>query len=406
MAETQQPVEKPRYSRDAISKPENREAQKKAIRDARDKGEIPKYDKSKPEGAQILTNKWLNSANYSPKQKEAILQELGLSGIDLEDKANAGKIFDAVKAWQTAKEIDADGTIGWGTLERADQELETKGVSLDAIWSEEYVEDEEEKFNEEQKAADEARAQEAQEKADLDARIDEAVAPEKEEVTAKEATEKSTQADFEKVDWEQKTILWKIKENWTEQKEKAGDVVAKEKLLAPAAEKLKTAEEGKKQKIDAEKVAFDAHTATSAEVQKQNRAVAAAEGLPDTDTDKAAKIAAANAQLNEAIGKDNIAESAWEQAKLETASAENARKIAEENNTEAINNHAEARSILDGLVTEKAKLMGELAEKTLQLEEKREARDNAKEEAEKARQALADKKKQYEEKPYDIPNSD
>jgi len=130
-----------------------------------------------------------------------------MSDTDLADKANAGKIFDAVKAWQTAKEIDADGTIGWGTLERADQELETKGVNLDVIRSEEDVAEAEEAFDEQMRVEDEARAKEAQAKAELYARIDEAVVPEKEAFDKAVFIKKCAEAEYELAQLEQKGLL-------------------------------------------------------------------------------------------------------------------------------------------------------------------------------------------------------
>lgn len=119
-------TEEQKYSRDEIASKENRDKQRAEILAQKEKWEI-KYDKKTPEWKQQLSQKWLEKAHLSGGQKQAILEELGLSDIDITDPKNAPIISEKVTKWQKENtKGSADGIIGWATLEQADKNVEEK----------------------------------------------------------------------------------------------------------------------------------------------------------------------------------------------------------------------------------------------------------------------------------------
>ncbi len=113
-------AESPKYSRQEISDESKRKSTAEEIRTAN-----KWVDKKKtPEGKKELSQTWVQKANLTPAQKQALCDELLVKDIDSEDPKELERRVIALQKHLGFPEKDCDGILWWKTLEKVDQMVE------------------------------------------------------------------------------------------------------------------------------------------------------------------------------------------------------------------------------------------------------------------------------------------
>ncbi|MBP7806507.1 hypothetical protein KA057_02390 [Candidatus Gracilibacteria bacterium] len=113
-------TEQPQYSRTEISDEAKRKKTAEEIK-ATNSG----VDKKKtPEGKKELSQTWIQKANLTPAQKQALCDELLIKDIDSEDPKELERRVIALQKHLGFPAKDCDGILGWKTLEKTDKMIE------------------------------------------------------------------------------------------------------------------------------------------------------------------------------------------------------------------------------------------------------------------------------------------
>lgn len=115
-------AESPKYSRQEISDEAKRKSTAEEIRTA-NKG----VDKKKtPEGKKELSQTWIQKANLTPAQKQALCDELLVKDIENTTAEELQRRVIALQKHLGFPEKDCDGILWWKTLEKVDQIVENQ----------------------------------------------------------------------------------------------------------------------------------------------------------------------------------------------------------------------------------------------------------------------------------------
>lgn len=113
-------AEQPKYSRAEISDESKRKKTAEEI-----KATNSWVDKKKtPEGKKELSQTWVQKANLTPAQKEALCDELLVKDIDSEDPKELERRVIALQKHLGFPAKDCDGILWWKTLEKTDKMIE------------------------------------------------------------------------------------------------------------------------------------------------------------------------------------------------------------------------------------------------------------------------------------------